>query len=523
MEKSRLLEHPSDVVGAIPSCYAMPKELIVNVTSKEKRVAYLENGVVCEAYYERAKEVGFVGNIYKGKVQRVLPGMQAAFVEIGLDKAAFLYVSDVSEEIKDVDASGEDGPPEGKERRHHWRDRQQIQNLLKPGQEVLVQVARGPISTKGARVTNHISLPGRSLVYLPTWDKIGTSRRIADDTERRRLRDTVRRHRPDDGGFIIRTAAEGLSEEQLQQDIEYLSTTWDEILEKNNQLPPPALVHTELDIVLRLIRDLFSHEIERIVVDDKEEFEKIRRFLERFMPRLAGILEYYRGHEPIFDHYGIESELNRALVSKVWLKSGGYLIIDQTEALTTIDVNTGRFVGRSNLEDTILKTNLEAVDEICYQLRLRNLGGIIILDLIDMERRSSREKVYAVLRDLLQQDRAKTTISRFSELGLIEMTRKRTHESLARVLCEPCHVCEGRGYHKSSLTVCYELFRKIQRKSQDIQEDHLLVKIHPSVYEVLMDEERNGLIELEKKIYKKIELQADELFNPEQYEIGPYH
>ena len=495
----------------------MAKELIVNVTSKEKRVAYLQNGVVTEVYYEREKETDFAGNIYKGKVQRVLPGMQAAFVEIGLEKAAFLYVSDVGEEIGDL-ADEEDAEESTPRNKKGWQD-QQIQDLLKSGQEILVQIARGPIGTKGARVTSHISLPGRSVVFMPTWYKIGVSRRIAEDEERRRLRSIVRRHAPDYGGWIVRTAAEGLSEEQIETDIKYLVELWNEILEKKQKQPPCTLVKSEIDIVLRLLRDLFSYEIERILIDDKEEFDKILGWVRRYMPLLAERVEFYRGKNPIFDTYGIEAEINRALGSKVWLKSGGYLIIDQTEALTTIDVNTGRFVGRSNLEDTILKTNLEAVEEIGYQLRLRNLGGIIILDFIDMERRSSRERVYGALRRSLAKDRAKTTLSRITELGLVEMTRKRTNESLARVLCEPCSFCDGRGYHKSSTTVCYEIFRQIQREAEEIESGRIMVLVHPLVYEALNGEEQDGLIELEKKIYKKILLNADESLNVEQYDI----
>ncbi len=497
----------------------MAKELIVNVTSKEKRVSYLVNGVVTEVYYERAKEIDFAGNIYKGKVQRVLPGMQAAFVEIGLEKAAFLYVSDVNEELRDIESAGEEGEEKETKPRRGWREQQQIQHLLKPGQEILVQIARGPIGTKGARVTSHISLPGRSVVYMPTWDKVGTSRRIENEEERRRLRSIVRRNQPEYGGVILRTAAEGLTEEQVKMDIHYLVETWDEILEKMRKQPAPSLILPELDIVLRLLRDLFSYEIERILIDDREEFENILSFVKRFMPRLQDVVEFYRGKDPIFDAYGIESEINRALGSKVWLKSGGYLILDQTEALTTIDVNTGRFVGRSNLEDTILRTNLEAVEEIGYQLRLRNLGGIIILDFIDMERRSSREKVYSVLRETLRKDRAKTTVSRITELGLVEMTRKRVNESLVRVLCEPCQYCEGRGYHKSRTTLCYEIFRQIQREAAESRGDRLFVRVHPTVYEALNEEEQDGLIELEKKIYKKIEVEPDETIGVEQYDI----
>lgn len=496
----------------------MAKELIVNVTSKEKRVAYLQNGVVSELYYERARETDLSGNIYKGKVQRVLPGMQAAFVEIGLDKAAFLYVSDVGEELGDLEEDSDEVDEKPKNRKG-WRDQTQIQDLLRPGQEILVQIARGPIGTKGARVTSHISLPGRSVVFMPTWYKIGVSRRIGDPEERRRLRATVRKYAPDEGGWIIRTAAEGLTEEQLKIDIEYLATTWNEIKEKKRTQPPETLVWGELDIVLRLLRDLFSFDIERILIDDKEEFDQILGWVRKYLPILQDKVEFYRGKDPIFDAYGIETEINRALGSKVWLKSGGYLIIDQTEALTTIDVNTGRFVGRSNLEDTILKTNLEAVEEIAYQLRMRNLGGIIILDFIDMERRSSREKVYSALRRALSKDRAKTTLSRITELGLVEMTRKRVHESLARVLCQPCAFCDGRGYHKSATTLCYEIFRRIQREAADMEGDRLLVKVHPIVHEALEGDEQDGLIELEKKIYKKIVVEADDGLGVEQYDI----
>lgn len=496
----------------------MAKELIVSVTSKEKRVAYLQDSVVSEVYYERAREVDYAGNIYKGKVQRVLPGMQAAFVEIGLEKAAFLYVSDVGDEIADIADDSEEGEEKETRARRGWQ-RQEIQDLLRPGQEIIVQIARGPIGTKGARVTSHISLPGRSVVFMPTWYKIGVSRRIADDEERRRLRSIIRRNAPDYGGWIVRTAAEGLTDEQIETDIEYLLELWNEILEKKKSQPPANLIKSELDIVLRLLRDLFSYEIERILIDDKEEFEKILSWVRRYMPLLAERVEFYRGKEPIFDAYGIESEINRALGSKVWLKSGGYLIIDQTEALTTIDVNTGRFVGRSNLEDTILKTNVEAVKEIGYQLRLRNLGGIIILDFIDMERRSSREKVYNALRRTLGKDRAKTTLSRITELGLVEMTRKRTNESLARVLCKPCEFCDGRGYHKSATTLCYEIFRQIQREAEGIEESRILVLVHPIVYDALNGEEQDGLIELEKKIYKKIIVKPDETLNVEQYDI----
>ncbi|MCB1214000.1 MAG: Rne/Rng family ribonuclease [Deltaproteobacteria bacterium] len=499
----------------------MAKELIVNVNEKEKRIAYLQGGVVREVYYERAKETDYTSNIYKGKVQRVLPGMQAAFVEIGLEKAAFLYVSDVNEEMGgdfEEDSEEENTNNKSSRPRRGWQE-QRIQDLLKPGQEILVQVARGPIGTKGARVTSNLSLPGRSVVYMPNWYKIGISRRIGDDKERRRLRSIIRRYMPEYGGFIVRTAAEGLSEEQIKTDIEYLIATWNQVLERKKTLPAPSLVNSELNTVLKLLRDLFSDDIERILIDDKEEYDRIFHWIRNYMPKLLSKVQYYRGKEPIFETYGIETEINRGLGSKVWLKSGGYLIIDQTEALTTIDVNTGRFVGRSNLEDTILKTNLEAVEEIAYQLRLRNLGGIIILDLIDMERRGSRDKVYSALRRALSRDRAKTTVSRITELGLIEMTRKRTNESLARVLCTDCKFCDGRGYHKSPTTIAYEIFRKLFKEASENSSDRLSIYAHPMIARVLEEEESDGMIEMEKRFYKKINVVADDSLGVEQYDI----
>ncbi len=492
------------------------KELVVNVNAKEKRVAYLQDGVVKEIYYERASEVDYTGNIYKGKVQRVLPGMQAAFVEIGLEKASFLYVSDVRDELG---GDFEEDSDEDNKNSKSWKEAPQIQNLLKPGQEVMVQIARGPIGTKGARVTSNISLAGRSVVYMPTWNKVGISRRISNDTERRRLKAIVKKYQPEYGGIILRTAAESLTEEQVKTDIEYLVKTWQDTLEKYKNNRGPTLIQSELDVVLKLVRDTFSNDIEKILIDDKEEYEKIMSFIELYMPKLKDKVHYYRGKEALFDHYGIESEINRALGSKVWLKSGGYLIIDQTEALTTIDVNTGKFVGRSNLEDTILKTNLEAAKEIGYQLRIRNLGGIIILDFIDMEKRSSRDKVYAALREVLQQDRAKTTLSRITELGLVEMTRKRTNESLARVLCEDCDFCDGRGYHKSRKTICYEIFRKVLKETQGVEGSRVEIWAHPMVCDLLNGEEQYSLVELEKKLLKKIVLKSDDTLNIEHYDI----
>jgi ribonuclease G len=520
----------------------MPNELIVNITSDETRVAFLEGGVLSELFIERSREVGIVGNIYKGKVQRVLPGMNAAFVEIGDKKAAFLYVTDFSEELKEQDleeeldeekeeelqVSGETKEFETEEeevtplrRTYRWGGRESIQKLLKPGQEILVQVTRGPISTKGARITSHISLPGCFLVYTPTWEKVGVSKKVESFDERRRLRQILRKIKPSQGGFIVRTASEGVSEEQLSRDAEFLVRLWQDILRRKEPMTAPALVQPELDVALRALRDLYGAKIDRIIVDDPEEYEKIRSFLENLMPELKEALELYTQEAPIFDHFGIESEINRAISKKVWLKSGGYLIIDQTEALTTIDVNTGRFVGKKNLEETILRNNLEAIDEIVYQLKIRNMGGIIILDLIDMERRAHREKVYSALNEALKQDRAKTSITKISEIGLIEMTRKRTRESLVRILCAGCPYCEGKGYVKSSMTMVYEIFRQVRREASYFPDKKIRINVHPSIFNLLHDAERKGLEDLEKKIDKKIEVEAKENYHLEQFDLQP--
>ncbi len=523
----------------------MANDLIVNVTADETRVAFLENGVVSELLIERVSEVGIVGNIYKGKVQRVLPGMNAAFVEVGVDKATFLYATDFSEEIKEVEddeeedlddptdsdkeESSENEPSEDSEdeedrpelrRSYRWAGRQGIHKLLKAGQEILVQVTRDSISTKGARVTSHISLPGRYLVYMPTWGKLGVSKKVGSFEERRRLRQILRKLRPAQGGFIVRTAAEGVSEEQLQQDVNYLTRRWQDILRRKESAPAPSLIQTELDVVHRALRDLYGAKIDRVVIDDPEEYERVREFTENFMPELAEAIELYPDVEPIFDRYGIESEINRALGKKIWLKSGGYLIIEQTEALTTIDVNTGRFTGKKNLEETILKTNLEAVDEIAYQLKLRNLGGIVILDLIDMERRSSRDKVQNALADALKTDRARTTITKISELGLIEMTRKRSRESLTRTLCESCPYCEGKSYVKSALTMVYEIFRELKREAPFLADKKVYLSVHPQVFNLLHHEERKNLEKIEKKLGKKIEIKSQENTHLEQFHIS---
>lgn len=503
----------------------MANELILNVTLGETRVARLENGVVSELYIERTREQGVTGNIYKGKVVRVLPGMQAAFVDIGLERTAFLHASDVVQEMTRFDAvlETEEPPPDDghrKRRRFGPSQRRTIEQLLREGKEILAQAEKEPIGTKGARLTSHISLPGRYLVYMPTVDHIGLSRRIGDDKERRRLRHLIEKSRPKGSGFIIRTACLGISDEEIQTDMDYLIRTWKDIEAHAAKAKSPSLVHAELDVLLRVVRDLFTPDIDRLVIDNQDGFNRVQEFVRTFMPGLKSGIELYQEHEPIFDHFGIEIEITRALGQKVWLKSGGYIIVEQTEALTAIDVNTGRFVGRHNLEDTILKTNLEAVKEIVYQLRLRNIGGIIILDFIDMERHANRQKVFNALREALKSERARTTITKISELGLVEMTRKRTREDLRSQLTDPCTYCESRGYLKSAATVCYEVFREIRREAQEWKGKQIVVYAHPQVASHLCDEERKWLEELEERFKKRITVKALPEYHLEQFDIS---
>lgn len=498
----------------------MSSEIIVNAGIEETRVALLENGLVTEIYIDRTKDRGIAGNIYKGRVMKVLPGMQAAFVDIGLDKSAFLYVGDVfdssSEYVPMMDDEGIELEVEPRRRRQ--RDAS-IDELLQEGQDIVVQVAKEPISTKGARVTTYISLPGRYLVMMPGVNHIGVSRRIENVEERRRLREIVGKVRKPNTGYIVRTASDGKTEDDIVADMEFLSRLWESIQQKREKGAAPALLHNELDLVFRVIRDVFTEEVDKMVIDSDEEYRRVKEFVDSYIPQLGRRIKLYDEDEPIFEHYGVEIEISRALGRKVWLKSGGYIILDQTEALTTIDVNTGRYVGKRTLEDTILKTNLEAVREIAYQLRLRNVGGIIILDFIDMENESNRRKVYNALQEALARDKAKTTISHISPLGLIEMTRKRVRESLGRTLCEPCPYCEGRGYVKSSRTICYEVFRGLRKAFAGSEEKKALVTVNSSVADMLYDEERQGVEELEKEFGKKVVIKADPNLHQEQYEV----
>jgi ribonuclease G len=518
----------------------MSSELIINADFYETRVALVENGQVAEFYVERTSDRGIGGNIYKGRVVRVLPGMQAAFVDINLEKAAFLYVSDVQHPVTDLEQlfmssceveNAEEIPDETDEslteKLKDVLDLQPsysdvpIQDRLQEGQEILVQVAKEPIGHKGARITTHIALPGRLLVLMPTMDHIGVSRRIENEKERKRLRDLMCVSKPPHCGAIVRTAAEGIEAEKLEAEVEFLLKLWQNIQRRSEHASAPSLVYHEIDITLRAVRDLFTKEVDRLVIDSESEYRKILSFTETFLPSLKTAVELYDGDESIFDAYGIEMEVQRALSKKIWLKSGGYIVIEMTEALTAIDVNTGRYVGKRNLEETILKTNLEAVKEIAYQLRLRNIGGIIIIDFIDMEKEGNREKVCNALKEATRKDKSKTNILQMSELGLIEMTRKRTKESIGRLLCESCFYCEGEGHLKSKQTVCYEILRELERERRDMYGRNIMVVVHPDVAARFYDEERGPLERVEERLQAKLMIKGEASLHLEQYEIAP--
>ncbi|MBW1679673.1 MAG: Rne/Rng family ribonuclease, partial [Deltaproteobacteria bacterium] len=406
------------------------------------------------------------------------------------------------------------------EKRPLIKQSNQIKDLLTEGQEVLVQVSKEPIGSKGPRITSHISLPGRQLVLMPTVNHVGISRRIENEIERRRLREIVQKIKPPEMGFIVRTASEGLGEEDLKSDMDYLLKLWDNIQKKQKNAPVPSLVHYDLNLTLRAIRDIPARDLDNIIVDSKDEYENILNFIAMFMPQLSHLVVLYERDDPIFDYYGIEIELSRALGKRVWLKSGGYIVIERTEAVTTIDVNTGRYVGKGNPEDTILRTNLEALKEIAYQLRLRNIGGIIIIDFIDMKKEENKEKVFQAFKEVLKKDKRRTNILKISELGLVEMTRKRTREDLVGYLSEPCFYCEGKGFLKSKVTICYEIFREIKKEANKIPGNKIFVALHPEVADIIYEEERSHLEELENQIRKKIIIKVKENLHMEQFEIN---
>jgi len=481
----------------------MSEEILINVTPPETRVAVIENGVVQELIIERTRQRGLVGNIYKGEVCRVLPGMQAVFVDIGLERAAFLHISDLCSR----DLEKKNSP--------------HIEHYLHEGQHIVVQVAKDPIGTKGARLTMEISIPSRYQVYMPYARHCGVSQRIEHEPERQRLRACLEAFQQEHGcgGFIARTAAECVEESVLQADMDFLLRLWESITEKIDNVPVKSLIYKDLPLSIRTLRDLYKEGIEKIRVDSHETYLKLIRFAEEFVPSIVGMIEYYAGERPLFDIYNVEDEIQKALDRKVSLKSGGHLVFDQTEAMTTVDVNTGGYVGGRNLEETIFRTNLEAAQAIARQLRLRNLGGIIIIDFIDMQSPSHKQQVLQAFEKNLEKDHAKTKITEVSALGLVEMTRKRTRESLEHILCEPCKACGGRGVLKTPETVCLEIFREIIRVVRQFNVQQLLVLASNEVVERLLDEEAHMLAELEAFLQIEIKFRAESQYNQEQYDV----
>jgi len=488
----------------------MQQDILINWSPQETRVAVIESGAVQELHVERTLERGLVGNIYLGKVARVLPGMQSAFIDIGLERAAFLHVADVWQRQPE-------GEPPAQART--GQPLVPIEKQVFEGQALMVQVIKDPIGTKGARLSTQISIAGRHLVFLPQDDHIGVSQKIPAE-QREALRHRVQALVGETGGgFILRTNAEDSSDQELQDDIAYLRKTWTRIREASTRLPPKSLLHEDLTLLQRVLRDLVGEATQSIRIDSREQFDKLLAFGKEFMPKAAERLQHYKGERPIFDLYNIDEEIARALGRRVDLKSGGYLIIDQTEALTTVDVNTGGYVGARNFEETIFKTNLEAAQAIARQLRLRNLGGIIIVDFIDMSRADHQEAVLAELRKQLARDRVKTQAGGFSSLGLLEMTRKRTRESLAHMLCEPCPSCQGKGIVKTPRTVVYDILREILREARQFNPREFRVLAAPAVIDLMLDEESQHVAGLSDFIAKPISLQAEGSMGPEQYDV----
>jgi ribonuclease G len=483
------------------------EDILINCTPQETRVAVMQSGVVQELHVERALARGIVGNVYTGKVARVLPGMQSAFVEIGLERAAFLHVADIWEQRRGTQPGAEGAKP--------------IEKILSEGQSLLVQVIKDPIGTKGARLSTQISIAGRLLVYLPQDPHIGISQRIEDETERQLLRDKLQQLLPPDetGGFIIRTVAETATDAELASDIGYLRRLWHDIRGRALTSSAPALLYQDLSLAQRVLRDFVSDATGGIVVDSRENFQKLQSFATEYMPNVLGLLEHYTGERPLFDLHNVEGEIEKALARRVELKSGGYLVIDQTEAMTAIDVNTGGFVGGRNFDDTIFKTNLEAAQVIARQLRLRNLGGIIITDFIDMENPEHRAAVLEEFNKALARDRTKMTVNGFTALGLVEMTRKRTRESLEHVLCEPCPTCGGRGVVKTAQTVCYEILREILREARQFSAREFRILASQSVIDLFLEEESQALAMLGDFIGKPVSMQVETSYTPEQFDI----
>ncbi len=486
----------------------MNEEILINVTEMESRVALVDHGILQEVYVERNNKRGLVGNIYKGRVVKVMPGMQAAFIDIGLERTAFIHGRDVTQ--KD------------------WHNAASIVELLHEGQAILVQVTKDPIGTKGAKLTTNIALPARYLVFMPKSNHIGISLKINVVEERERLRDLLvesleKSNFTQSSGFIIRTAAEAVNAIDLQIDLDFLNGTWLSISDQVQHCYAPACVYEDLPLSLRMIRDLPSRNINRILIDCLETYQKADKFVRKLVPYLVDKVHLYKDNRPLFDLYSIDNDINRALDRKVQLKSGGYLMIDQTEALTTIDVNTGAFIGYRNLEETIFKTNMEAASTLVRQLKLRNLGGIIVIDFIDMQDLENQKQVYQHLEKKLKQDSAKTTISEVSTLGLVEMTRQRTRESLQNILCEPCQACKGRGLLKTAETICYEIFREIIRETRNYDSDHYMVLASDMVLDRLLEDDSTHVAELETLLNKTIRFQVEPRYSQEEFDIVPLY
>jgi ribonuclease G len=512
----------------------MSKEMIISSSGHETMVAILEDDLVAEVFIEREHQRGIVHNIYKGRVSKVLPGMQSAFVDIGLDRDAFLYVSEVIDPVEqferleagDDEDKAEVGPAEGSDTRLRARNGSppKIEDLLQEGQDVLVQVEKEPLGTKGARITSHVAIAGRFLVFMPTVDHIGVSRKIESREERARLRGIVREFREQHGftgGVILRTAAAERPKEDIVSDLEYFNRIWGEIRQKAESRRAPALIYQEQSLVAKLLRDLLTEAYSAIRIDHEEEYRRVVELVERFMPSLAPRVKLYTKDFPIFEEYGVQAEIDKALRSKVWLKSGGYIVINQTEALVAIDVNTGRYVGKrtGRLEDTIVKTNLEAVKEIVRQLRLRDLGGIIVLDFIDMEERKNRQKVFQAVDQELKKDRSPSKAVQVSDFGLIIITRKRVKQSLERLLTEPCPYCSGSGVVKSSSTICYEILAELRKIRSELNGHSIVLRVNPDIARALKEEERAVLRDLESTLGKQVTIKPDVQLHHEQFDV----
>lgn len=494
----------------------MSTEILINATNYEVRLALVEDGNLSEFHMQRPTEKGLMGNVYKGRVVRVLPGMQAAFVDIGLERTGFLYVDDVcvSSNIPDYNPCITDCA-----NTHVRAQRLHIEDLISEGQELLVQVSKDPIGTKGARLTCHITLPCRNLVFIPQTDHIGISRKIEDEELRSTLKNLIDELRPQNTGFIVRTVAEHATREELEADMEFLMLLWDDIIDKAGKLRAPAKVHEDLDIVLRSIRDFFTMDVDNLIIDHEESYKKIIEHVKTFAPQLQERITLYRDQMPIFEAYNIEVEISRAIEKKVWLRSGGYIIIESTEALSVIDVNTGRYVGKNDLNATIFKTNMEAAVEIAYQLRLRNIGGIIIIDFIDMENDKNREQLFDTFKEAVKKDKSRNNILKLSEFGLVQMTRKRNSENLHQLMCESCHYCSGEGMLKSRRTICYDIFRVISRNAKKHRGTTITLRVHPKIAELLQNEEDITKQQVEKEVSKRIVIAASKDLHIEKYEV----